>query len=59
MAFIDRSNGVVEYAWGITDTTASGAYTAEVEIDWGGSPAEYQTFPSTGYFTITITDDLA
>lgn len=59
MTVIDASEGIVEYAWGATDTDTSGAYNAEVEIDWGGSPVEYQTFPSKGYFAITIEDDLA
>lgn len=57
MSFIDRANGIVEYAWAAGDTDTSGTYNAEVEVDWGGS--EFQTFPSTGYFTITISDDLA
>lgn len=59
MVFVDRSIGVVEYAWGVTDTDTSGTYNAEVEIDWGGAPAELQSFPSVGYFAITISDDLA
>jgi BppU N-terminal domain len=59
MTFVDKPTGVVQYAWGETDTDASGTYNCEVEIDWGGTPAELQTFPSTGYFTVTITDDLA
>jgi hypothetical protein len=57
MSFIDRSNGIVEYAWVTGDTDTSGTYNVEVEVDWGGS--EFQSFPSTGYFTITISDDLA
>jgi BppU N-terminal domain len=58
MTFVDRATGVVEYAWDATDTDTSGDYNAEVEIDWGGAPAELQTFPSTGYFTVKINDDL-
>jgi hypothetical protein len=57
MTFIDRTNGIVEYPWATGDTDTSGTYTAEVEVDWGGT--EYQTFPSSGYFAITISDDLA
>lgn len=57
MTFVDRATGVVEYPWIATDTDTSGSYTAEVEIDWGSS--EWQTFPSSGYFAVTITDDLA
>lgn len=56
MTFLDRPNGIVEYAWGLTDTDTSGSYNVEVEIDWGGS--EFQTFPSTGYFTVLVNDDL-
>lgn len=59
MTFVDRPTGVVEYAWAATDTDTSGDYNVEVEIDWGGSPAELQTFPSTGYFTAKISDDLS
>lgn len=59
MTFVDRPNGVVEYPWAADDTDTTGTYNAEVEIDWGGTPAEFQTFPSTGYFTVTIADDLA
>lgn len=57
MTFVDRPTGVVQYAWGATDTATSGDFNIEVEVDWGGS--ELQTFPSKGYFTATISDDLA
>lgn len=56
MTFIDKPTGVVQYAWGATDTDSSGDYNVEVELDWGGS--EYETFPSTGYFAVKINDDL-
>lgn len=59
MDIIDAGSGLVEYAWQDGDTDTSGVYNAEVEIDWGGTPAELQTFPNEGYFTITIVDDLA
>lgn len=59
MTVIDATSGLIEYAWGATDTDTSGVYNVEVEVDWGGSPAELQTFPNEGYFTVTITDDLA
>ncbi len=58
MTFVDAAAGIVEYAWTGTDTDTSGAFNAEVEVDWGGTPAEYQTFPSTGYFAVLINDDL-
>jgi hypothetical protein len=57
MTFIDQAGGVVEYDWTGTDTDTSGTYNVEVEVDWGAG--EIQTFPSKGYFTITIEDDLA
>ena len=55
MTFVDRFNGIVEYAWAATDTNTAGTYNVEIEIDWAGEP---QTFPSSGYFTITIDTDL-
>jgi hypothetical protein len=55
MTFIDRTNGIVEYPWVSGDTNASGSYDVEVEVNWSGKP---QTFPSKGYFTVTISDDL-
>lgn len=59
MTVIDAPTGVVEYAWHANDTDTTGEYNAEVEVDWGGTPTEYQTFPSKGYFAISISDDLA
>ena len=58
MSFIDRPTGVVEYVWTGTDTDAAGTYNVEVEVDWGGTPTEFQTFPTKGYFTVTINEDL-
>lgn len=55
MTFVDRATGIVEYAWANLDTDTAGSYNAEVEVDWGGEP---QTFPSKGYFAITIYEDL-
>lgn len=57
MTIIDAAAGIVEYTWAAGDTDTSGTYNVEVEVDWGGG--EYQTFPSKGYFTITVNDDLA
>lgn len=59
MNVIDASTGVVEYAWGASDTSTVGDFDVEVEVDWGGAPAEYQTFPSTGYFAVKINPELA
>lgn len=57
MTIVDAVTGIVEYAWGVSDTDTSGDYNVEVEVDWGGG--ELQSFPSSGYFTATINDDLA
>lgn len=57
MTVIDAPAGVVEYAWGATDTDTVGTYQIEIEVDWGSS--ELQSFPSSGYFTATINPDLA
>lgn len=55
-AFINRVQGIVEYAWLAGDTdVSSSSYQMEVEVDWAG---EKQSFPSTGYFAVSITDDL-
>lgn len=56
--FVDRTTGTVEYAWATADTTTAGNFVAEFEVDWGGTPVEKQTFPSTGYFAVTINEDL-
>lgn len=53
---ITPASGIVEYAWGATDTQTSGTYSGEFEIDWGGGLLE--TVPNDGYFTLTIVDDL-
>ncbi len=57
MIVVVAASGIIEYAWGATDTDTAGTYDAEVEVDWGSS--EVQSFPSTGYFTIQINEDLA
>lgn len=53
---VSATTGVVEYRWGATDTDTSGTFNMEVEVDWGGG--EKQTFPSSSYFPVTISDDL-
>lgn len=54
--FVDRINGVVEYAWVAGDTDATGNFLAEWQVTWpGGKP---QTFPTTSYHTIAIVADL-
>lgn len=51
----DAVNGRVEYTWIPADTNESGVYLAEWEVSWGG---DKQTFPSEGYLTVSITEDL-
>lgn len=57
MSVVDAPTGVVEYVWAATDTDTAGTYNAEVEVDWGTSIT--QTFPTKGYFVVTIYADLA
>lgn len=57
MTYITPSTGLIEYPWVAADTAASGNFNCEVEVDWGGG--ELQSFPSLGYFSVTINDDLA
>lgn len=52
---IDGPTGVVEYAWASGDTDTVGDFNIEFEVMWGTEP---QTFPSKGFFTITISPDL-
>lgn len=52
---VDALNGGVEYAWAVGDTDTAGEYQVEIEVSWGG---ETQTFPSDGYFTCSIQNDL-
>jgi hypothetical protein len=55
-ASVVATSGIVEYAWGASDTLVSGTYNGEFEIDWGGGIKE--TVPNDSYFTVTIVDDL-
>jgi hypothetical protein len=57
MTVVDATTGIVEYAWGVSDTDTAGDFLVEVEVDWGGG--ETQSFPSKGYFAVTVEDDLA
>lgn len=59
MAVIDAVAGIVQYAWGATDTSLAGDFNAEVEVNWGTVlEPELQTFPSNGFFVIKIFEDL-
>lgn len=57
MEIINAATGIVEYRWATGDTDTATTYNAEVEVDWGGGVT--QTFPSKGYFTIVVNEDLA
>jgi hypothetical protein len=57
MEIINAATGIVEYRWATGDTDTANTYNAEVEVDWGAGVT--QTFPSKGYFTIVINEDLA
>jgi hypothetical protein len=48
--------GQVSYAWGTADVSTAGIYDAEVEVLWNDGKAE--TFPSGGYWTVLITEDI-
>ena len=54
------ATGKVIYAWrtnGNKDTDTSGLFLAEFEVTWTGG--KIQTFPSQGYISIQIVDDLS
>lgn len=56
-----RDTGSVQYDWAETDTATIGALGAgdinfEVDVEWAAGKVE--TFPSTGYFVLTVEDDL-
>lgn len=52
----DAASGRVDYVWGATDTATAGSYVAEVEVTYASG--RVQTFPTSGYFDITINEDL-
>jgi hypothetical protein len=56
MTVVDETSGEVEYQWQETDTDGSGEYDAEIVVT-NGSGGE-RTFPTSGFVTITINDDL-
>jgi hypothetical protein len=50
------SPGQVTYSWGTADVSTAGLYDAEIEVLWNDGKAE--TFPSGGYWTVLITEDI-
>jgi hypothetical protein len=53
----DRLTGKVSYPWTGTDTDTEGVFLGEFSVTWTGG--KEQSFPSTGYINIEITEDLA
>lgn len=56
-SIVNAATGEVRYTWAGSDTATAGAYECEWEITWPGS--KKMTFPSKGYDTVVITDDIA
>jgi hypothetical protein len=54
---VDAVNGIVRYDWVAGDTDTAGVYKGEVEVTTAGS--QRVTFPSNGYITIRVLDDIA
>ena len=53
----DGSAGKVRYNWSASDTASLGTHEGESEVTFADSTVE--TFPNNGFFSITVTDDLA
>lgn len=51
------TNGV-QYDWGATDTADIGAGDINFEVDVEWVAGQVETFPSSGYFELTIENDL-
>lgn len=48
--------GVVQYNFAATDTDTSGIYEAEFEVTYADGTIE--TFPNSGYLSVSIKDDI-
>ena len=55
MTITDAANGKVEYAWTSSDVDTAGTFKAEVKVLF---PDDNRTFPSNGYKSIKIEEDL-
>jgi uncharacterized protein YjlB len=53
----NAAGGEITYSWSTADTNTVGDYEAEVEVQWPAGKVE--TFPNTGYWEITVSDDIA
>jgi Rib/alpha/Esp surface antigen-like repeat protein len=56
-AITNAAGGVVQYTPVAADTDTPGQYEAEIEVTYSDSTRE--TFPSRGYISIVIQDDIA
>lgn len=54
---MNASGGIVQYNWQAGDTADVGSYQAEFEVSYSNGTVE--TFPSSGYIRVEITDDIA
>lgn len=52
MSIVDAAAGIVQYAWGATDTATVGTYDAEVVVTFADTRQE--TFPNNAYIVIQI-----
>lgn len=55
-SLLNPAAGEVEYEWDAEDTNTVGEFQAEFEVEW--SDGGIETFPSDGYLTVNIEDDL-
>lgn len=56
-AITSAAAGQVTYTWGTADLDTVNSYQAEFEVVWNDGKAE--TFPSDGYISISVVDDIA
>jgi hypothetical protein len=52
----DAAAGAVSHTWAAADLDTAGSYLAEFEVTFGSG--EIATFPSAGWITIEVVDDL-
>ena len=52
----DALLGQVRYSWGVTDLDTIGSYYVECEVTYASGGK--RTFPSSGYLTLLVEDDL-
>ena len=54
---VSDAGGIVQYDWNAADTADIGSFQAEFEVTYPDGTIE--TFPSSGYIRVEITDDIA